>query len=83
MGVGPPPEIDFNNYQALWFADRGAHASFVESAELAQDPESGTTTASFKIWHSDFGSRKLNLWEIPRTARKIIYREIHFYDRGL
>lgn len=82
MGVPPPPEFDFKNHQALWFADRGAHASFVESAELVEDAESGALTAAIKVWHSDFGSRKLNLWKIPRTNRKIIFRETHHYDRG-
>ena len=82
VGVPPPPKVDFGKYQALWFADQGAHASFVESARLVEDPKTGSLTAVIKVWHSDFGSRKLNLWQIPRTGEKITFRETHHYDRG-
>jgi len=82
VGVPPPPKVDFGKYQALWFADRGAHASFVESAKLVEDPKTGSLTAVIKVWHSDFGSSKLNLWQIPRTQKKITFRETHHYDRG-
>ncbi len=82
LGVPPPPKVDFGKYQALWFADRGAHASFVESAKLEEDPKTGSLTAVIKVWHSDFGSSKLNLWQIQRTRKKITFRETHHYDRG-
>jgi hypothetical protein len=81
-GVSPPPKIDFNNYRVLWFADRGANASYIESLELVEDIKSGTLTAKIKVWHSDFGSRKLNLWKIKNKSKKIIFREIHHYDQG-
>jgi len=82
VGVSPPPEIDFNIYQVLWFANRGANASYIESVDLVEDTESDTLTAKVKVWHSDFGSRELNLWKIPRVSKKIIFQETHLYDRG-
>ncbi|MGV7220385.1 MAG: hypothetical protein ACQ9MH_02520 [Nitrospinales bacterium] len=81
-GVSPPPKIDFNNYRVLWFADRGANASFIESVDLVEDIKSGSLTAKIKVWHSDFGSRKLNLWKIKNKSKKIIFYEIHNYDEG-
>lgn len=82
LGVPSSPKVDFGKYQVLWFADRGANASFVESAELTEDPATGSLTATIQVWHSDFGSRKLNLWQTPRTRKKITFHETHHYDRG-
>ena len=56
---------------AIWFADHGAHASFVQSASLAENPGPGALMVSFQVWHSYFGSRKLNLWKTPAPPGKL------------
>jgi hypothetical protein len=37
--VPKPPQVDFNKHMVLWFADRGVHASFVESLEITENEE--------------------------------------------
>ncbi len=80
-GILPaPPAVDFSRAMVLWFADRGAAASFVRSIGLDVDSLGETLTVTVTAYHSDFGSRRLNLWEIPRTGRAIVFEVEHEYE---
>ncbi len=74
-----PPAVDFTTTAVLWFADQGARASFVESLELER-PASDTIRVAVTVFHSDFGSRRLNLWAIPRTASPLAFEVKHIYE---
>jgi hypothetical protein len=54
----------------------------VELADLVEDADSGTIIARINAWHSDFGSRKLNLWKISIVSKEIIFQGIYLYDHG-
>ncbi len=76
------PQIDFNNSMVLWFADRGVNASFVESLTITESEETNALKASIHVFHSDFGSSHLNLWEIPKTSKEIIIQVEHRYEKS-
>lgn len=78
--VPDPPVFDFARYVVLWFADRGAGASFVDSLELSTVSGSDSVLATVHVFHSDFGSRRLNLWQMTRTARPVAFDVKHGYE---
>ncbi len=80
--VPKPPQIDFGKHMVIWFADRGVHASFVQSLEITENEERNSLNAIVYVFHSDFGSSNLNLWKIPKTDKEIIFKVEHKYDRG-
>jgi len=80
--VPDPPEIDFENEMLLWFADRGASASFVSAIALdALPPE--TLRVRVTAFHSDFGSRRINLWRVPRYEGPVEFEIEHEYEDGI
>jgi len=74
------PQVDFSKNMILWFADRGANASFVESLEIIEHEETNSYKAIIHVFHSDFGSSRLNLWKIPTTRKEIIIQVEHKYE---
>jgi hypothetical protein len=80
LEVPPPPSVDFDTHAVLWFADRGADASFVESLTIEPDATGSSLKAIITVFHSDFGSRRLNLWKIPRLEKKIEFEVKHKYE---
>lgn len=79
--IPDPPGIDFNRYTVLWFSNRGAGASFVELQKIVHAGEGDALEAHIKVVYSDFVSKKLNLWRIPKTSRPIVFKEHPVYDR--
>jgi hypothetical protein len=77
--VPDPPMIDFTANSVLWFADRGASASFVAAIELGPVPPD-TVKVVITAFHSDFGSRRLNLWSIPRFDGPVLFEVKHEYE---
>ncbi|MDH3455390.1 MAG: hypothetical protein OER90_00995 [Gemmatimonadota bacterium] len=77
--VPEPPTVDFTVASVLWFADRGAKASFVASLELQPVPPD-TVKVIVTAFHSDFGSRGLNLWSMPRFDGSVIFEVRHEYE---
>ena len=75
------PVIDFSSYTVLWYADKGSNASFVELQSLAKNKEGGVS-AEILVFHSDFGSRRLNLWRLQKSAGPLQVEEKPQYDRG-
>jgi hypothetical protein len=75
-----PPRVDFGESIVLWFADRGAQASFVKSMMVLKSDQRNTLTALVEVFHSDFGSSRLNLWRIPRTDKSIVFEVKHLYE---
>ena len=81
--IPPAPEIDFEKYTVLWFSNGGARASFVTLKKiLATGDSTHAITIYLDVVHSDFGSRQLNLWRIPKTTGPVVFKETHIYDRG-
>jgi len=80
--VPKPPQVDFSKHMVLWFAERGVHASFVQSLEITENEEKNSLNVIVYVFHSDFGSSNLNLWKIPKTDKEIIFKVEHKYDRG-
>lgn len=77
--VPDPPVVDFDREMVLWFADRGAAASFTKAIELvATVPD--TLRVVITVVHSDFGSRSLNLWTTARTSRALVFEVRHEYE---
>jgi hypothetical protein len=74
------PQVDFSKHMVLWFADRGVNASFVESLEIAKNEETNSFKAIIHVFHSDFGSSRLNLWKIPKISKEIIIQVEHKYE---
>jgi hypothetical protein len=77
--VPDPPSIQFTTNSVLWFADRGAKASFVSSLEL-KPALPDTVKVMVTVFHSDFGSRRLNLWSMPRFDGPVIFEVRHVYE---
>jgi len=80
--IPDPPDIDFNRYSVLWFSNRGERASFVELEKIVHAEEGDALEAHIKVVYSDFASKKLNLWRIPKTHRPVVFKEHPVYDRG-
>lgn len=74
------PEMDFSRYALFWFADQGAQASYTDLKSLNSHADGWTATV--EVVHSDFGSRRLNLWRIPIPDGPVAIQEKHLYDRG-
>ena len=83
VDVPASPDIDFANYVLLWFADRGVGASLVDSLEVRLSTGRDSVLATVHVFHSDFGSRRLNLWQMPRTARPVAFAVRHSYETGV
>ncbi|CAI2719201.1 hypothetical protein [Nitrospina watsonii] len=80
--IPDPPPIDFNRHTVLWFSNRGAGASFVEMQRVVVSEDGGALEAHIKVVYSDFGSKKLNLWKIPKTHLPVVFREQAVFDGG-
>jgi|GEM_PF-4564965 len=78
----PPerPEVDFNRYTVIWFAHRGANASFVRSIGAVRAGDGGRLSVTVTAYHSDFGSDGFDLWKIPRTDGEIVFSVVHEYE---
>ena len=79
------PQVDFSKHMVIWFADRGVNASFAESLEITENEGANSLNAIIHVFHSDFGSSRLNLWNIPKTSKEIIIQVKHKYEerRGI
>jgi len=74
----PVPQIDFNNYSVIWYANRGSGASFVNSIDVIED--SDQVVVKIGIFYSDFGSSHLNLWKVPKITKEVIFEEIKQFE---
>ncbi|MCF8721496.1 hypothetical protein [Nitrospina gracilis] len=80
--IPEPPPIDFTRHTVLWFSNRGAGASFVELERVVVSEEGDALEAHLKVVYSDFVSKKLNLWTIPKTHRPVVFRIKEVFDAG-
>ena len=78
--VPDSPTVDFSRYVVLWFADRGVGASFVDSLGLSEVSGRDSVVAVVHVFHSDFGSHRLNLWQMPRTTKRVVFQVQHTYE---
>jgi len=72
------PHVDFDTQSVIWYADRGSNASFVRASKAVEYED--LIEVHITIYHSDFGSSRLNLWTIPKTNKAIRFVETHEYD---
>ncbi len=80
--IPDPPPMDFTRHTVLWFSNRGAGASFVELERIVMSEDGDALEAHIKVVHSDFVSKKLNLWTIPKTHRPVVFRERSIFNEG-
>lgn len=80
--IPDPPPIDFTRNTVLWFSNRGAGASFAELERVVVSEEGDALEAHIKVVYSDFVSKKLNLWTIPKTHRPVVFRIKEVFDAG-
>ncbi|MCF8723510.1 hypothetical protein LQ236_001530 [Nitrospina gracilis] len=80
--IPDPPPLDFTRHTVLWFSNRGAGASFVELERVVMSEDGDALEAHVKVVHSDFVSKKLNLWTIPKTHRPVVFREKKVFNEG-
>jgi hypothetical protein len=78
--VHDPPDVDFARNMILWFGHRGVGASFVDSLQLSTAAGSDSLIAIVHVFHSDFGSRGFDMWELPRTTRTVVFETQHKYE---
>lgn len=77
----PVPQIDFNSYSVIWYANRGSGASFVESIKVLEEPQN--VKVKISIFYSDFGSSHLNLWKVSKIGKEVVFEEVkQFETRG-
>ena len=72
------PTIDFERSSVLWYADFAGSASWTTLQDVVEYPDA--LQADVTLFHSDFGSRHLNLWTIPKTAKPVRFVEQHEYE---
>ena len=73
------PQIDFDKYSVVWYADNGSNASFVTMNKVVE--YQNLIEAHLTLFYSDFGSSHLNLWTIPKTDKKIRFVETKEYEQ--
>ena len=74
----PVPEIDFNHYSVIWYANRGSGASFVESIRIMEEPQD--LKIKIRVFYSDFGSSHLNLWKVSKISKEIVFEEVKRFE---
>jgi len=72
------PVIDFNKYSVIWYANRGSGASFVTINEILDFKD--VVQVNITLVHSDYLTRVLNLWTIPKTEKSVNFAEETEYN---
>jgi len=80
FGLPDPPKVDFVNNSVIWFADKGAGASYVDSMLVGAYESDRKLFITFVAFHSDFSSDRLELWTIPLTGYTADFSVLHKYE---
>jgi len=82
LGIGLPdsPRVDFGKYSVIWFSDRGAGSSGVESVLVAAYEADRTVFVTFVANHFGAASNRLELWKVPLTGYRPEFDVLHKYE---